>query len=89
MVNPSDASKAASLLHHTWGIAGYDKALEVYTLLGHHPELDVVDVLSMYDAGVWEPLAQLSQEEWWENVETLALSIEATRAYFQTKGETK
>ena len=88
-LNATDASKAASILHHTWGIDGYTKALEVYNTIGASPDLDVVDYLESIGAGIWEPLDQMPVDEWWENVETLALSIAAAQAWQQARGETK
>ena len=81
----SNAAKAASLLHHTWGVESIDAAVKLYDLIGGDTETHVVDLLEKHGAGVWEPLDQLSQEAWWENVEMLALSIDSTRAYFETK----
>lgn len=80
-INATDASKAASILHHTWGIDGYSKALEVYNTIGANPDMDVVAYLESIGAGVWEPLDQMGIDGWWENVEALALSIVAAQAW--------
>ena len=82
---PSDAAKAASLLHHTWGIEGYAQALEVYNTLANNSELNVADYLGALGAGRWGELDDLTEYEWWENVEALALSIEAARVWEQTR----
>jgi hypothetical protein len=82
---PSDAAKAASLMHHTWGIEGYDQALEVYNTLADNSELNVADYLEALGAGRWGELDDLTEYEWWENVEALALSIEAARVWEQTR----
>lgn len=87
-LNATDASKAASILHHTWGIDGYAKALEVYNTIGTNPDLIVVDYLESIGAGIWGELEQLSELEWWEQVEALALSIVAAQAWEQARGET-
>lgn len=81
----SNAAKAASLLHHTWGVESIDAAVKLYDLIASDTKLSVEAILDDHCAGVWEPLEQMSQEAWWENVEALALSIDATRAYFETK----
>ena len=81
----SNAAKAASLLHHTWGVETIDEAVRLYDLIAGDTEAHVVDLLEKYGAGVWDALDQMSQEAWWENVEMLALSIDSTRAYFETK----
>lgn len=80
----SNAAKAASLLHHTWGVETIDEAVRLYDLISSS-DTPVVDILDKYGAGVWDAIDHMSQEGWWENVETLALSIDATRAYFETK----
>lgn len=80
----SDAAKAASLLHHTWGVESVDQAVMLYDLIAS-TDKPVVDVLEKYGAGVWDAIDQMSQEAWWENVEMLAMSIDSTRAYFETK----
>ena len=80
-INATDASKAASMLHHTWGLTGYAQALEVYNTIGADPNLDVVEYLDSIGAGIWGELENLSELEWWEQVESLALSIEAARAW--------
>lgn len=80
----SNAAKAASLLHHTWGVETIDEAVRLYDLIGSS-DTPVVDILEKHGAGVWDAIDQLSQEAWWENVEMLAMSIDSTRAYFETK----
>lgn len=85
MAKTSDAAKAASLLHHTWGIDGYDQALEVYNALGRYPEINVEEYLAAINAGRWAELDMLTEYEWWENVEALALSIDAALAHFAAK----
>lgn len=86
---PSDAAKAASLLHHTWGIKDYAQALEVYNTLADNSELNVADYLGALGAGRWGELDGLTEYEWWENVEALALSIQAAHMWEQAKGEMK
>lgn len=86
---PSDAAKAAALMHHTWGIEGYSQALDVYNTLANNSELNVEEYLSALGAGRWGELDNLTEYEWWENVESLALSIEAARAWEQARGEMK
>ena len=85
---PSDAAKAASLMHHTSGIEGYAQALEVYNTLANSSELNVEEYLAELGAGRWCELDNLTEYEWWENVESLALSIEAARMWEQARGET-
>jgi hypothetical protein len=86
---PSDAAKAASLMHHTFGIEGYAQALEVYNTLANNPELNVEEYLAELGAGRWGELDNLTEYEWWENVDALALSIEAARMWEQSRGETE
>lgn len=90
-VNATDAAKAASMLHHTWGIDSYSKALEVYNIIGADPNLDVVEYLDSIGAGIWGELENLSELEWWEQVEALALSIVAAQEWEQARdaGESK
>lgn len=81
MSQPSNAAKAAAMLHHTWGLGSFEQALEVYNILGTKPELDIVDFLTEINAGIWAELDQLPITEWWENVEALALSIDAAHEW--------
>lgn len=78
----SNAAKAASLLHHTWGVETIDEAVRLYDLIANS-DAKIVDILEKNGAGVWDAIDQMSQEAWWENVEMLALSIDSTRAYFE------
>ena len=80
-VNATDAAKAASMLHHTWGIDSYTKSLEVYNTIGADPNLDVAEYLDSIGAGIWGELENLSELEWWEQVEALALSIVAAQEW--------
>ncbi len=84
----SDAAKAASILHHTWGIGSYAQALLVYNTLADNPDIIVADFLEELQAGRWAELDDLTEIEWWENVEALALSIDAAQVYFETKETT-
>ena len=88
---PSNAAKAASILHHTWGVPDFDTALKIYEALSD-THGSVSDVLALYNAGVWDAVAQLSDGDWWENVECLALSIDKAHSHYAdeqaNKGET-
>lgn len=84
-VNATAAAKAASILHHTWGIDGYEQALEVYNTVGANPDMNVTEYLDSIGAGIWGELENLSEDEWWEQVETLALSIVAAQAWEQCR----
>jgi hypothetical protein len=88
MSKTSDAAKAASILHHTWGIDGYGQALLVYEAIANTHDLNISDFLEELQAGRWAELEDLSDDEWWENVEALALSIDAAQVYFKTKETT-
>lgn len=79
----SNAAKAASLLHHTWGVETIDEAVRLYDLIASNTTMHIVDILDKNRVGVWDAIDQLSQEAWWENVEMLALSIDSTRDYFE------
>ena len=84
MKQTSNAAKAASIMHHTWGVPDFTTAVAIYDDLysSHGP---LVDVLDKYNVGVWDALDQLSESQWWENVECLALSIDAAYFYFNLK----
>lgn len=79
---PTNAAKATSVLHHTWGIQGYGQALIVYEAIANTHDLNISDFLEELEAGRWAELDALSDDEWWENVEALALSIDAARLHF-------
>lgn len=81
MDQPSKAAKAAAILHHTWGVENYSTALEIYEISEKHPELDLVELLERYNAGMWHELDHLTHADWWENVHALAMSIDAARAW--------
>lgn len=88
MTQPTNAAKAASLLHHTWGVNcgdEYDKALTIYHQLQDADHASYVDILEEHDAGIWAPIETMHMIDWWENVECLARSIDEARKHF---GET-
>ena len=89
MSQPSDAAKAASILHHTWGVDSYSKALEIYNTLAADEDTRVAPLLERMGVGPWDCVALLSDDEWWENVESLALSIDAAREWEFIQGESK
>lgn len=83
---PTNAAKAASVLHHTWGVDGYEQAVLIYDrveqLMREDKAHQIEDFLEELEAGCWEPLDHLPVEDWWENVEALALSIDTARLHF-------
>lgn len=73
---PSRAAKAAAILHHTWGIEDRELAAQLYDRLAAGESMD--DVLCLDPGrGVWECVENLSQEALWDNVVSLAHSIDA------------
>lgn len=80
----SDAAKAAAVMHYTLVNEPdvYDKAVEIFNALGasHGP---VDEVLEKFDALRWEHLAHLPDTQWWEELEMLALNIDAAFDHFE------
>jgi hypothetical protein len=55
--------------------------------LANNSELNMEEYLAELGAGRWGELDNLTEYEWWENVESLALSIEAARMWEQARGD--
>ena len=82
MTTPSLAAKAASILHHTWGVDGFDQAVKIYNEIDAAEPAQLVDILEMHGAGVWEAIDLLDPSDIMENIEALALSIDAAHKHF-------
>ena len=82
MTTPSLAAKAASILHHTWGVDGFDQAVKIYNEIDAAEPDQLVDILERHGVGVWEAIDNLDPIDILENIEALALSIDAARGYF-------
>lgn len=82
----SDAAKAASILHHTWGVDGFHQAVKIFNTIDT-TDADIIATLEKYQAGVWGAIDQMPIDAWWENVVSLALSIDA--AYEWDTGTTR
>lgn len=74
MTTPSNAAKAASVLHHTWGVTTNEAAIALY-------DRWMVDGFDdpHVGFGVWEPFEALPDEAVLASIEALALSIDQCR----------
>ena len=84
MSKVSDAAKAAAVMHYALVNEPnvYDRAVEIFNALGasHGP---VQEVLDKFDALKWEHLDHLPDTQWWEELEMLALNIDAAFDHFE------
>ncbi len=82
MTKISDAAKAAAVRQYCSHVGDYDLAVEVFDALGqsHGPVQEVLDKFGVERWGMfddWEP------EMWWEQLELLALDIDAAWDHFE------
>jgi hypothetical protein len=76
----SNAAKAAALLYHTAGVPDAKTAVLIYDELEACAEQrDMRDVLDKHDAPVYAALENMSIGEWWDNLTSLAWSIDNCR----------
>ena len=82
MTTPSNAAKAAALMHCTSGVEDYDQALAIYTALAN----DDGPVYAMLDkfpgVAMWDKLDALDDGDWWSEVTQLAQNIDDARKHF-------
>lgn len=86
MTRISNAAKAAAVMQFCVlpDDATLDDAVEVFTELGEtHDPVDVV--LDKFGAVRWEHLCDMPGHEWWEELELLAITIDAAWDYFEFK----
>lgn len=80
MTTPSNAAKAASILHHTWGIESSKAAVEVYNLLEFLDEEDFARTIGAAEGwGIYECFENLPVGLLWDNIYSLACSIDTCR----------
>lgn len=80
MTTPSNAAKAASILHHTWGIESRKAAVEVYNLLEFLDEEDFARTIDAAEGwGIYECFENLPVGLLWDNIYCLACSIDICR----------
>lgn len=86
MTKVSDAAKAAAVMHYVSDSEDTDltpeMAVELFDELGRTFG-PVNDVLDKYDMTRWGRYDSMSDEEWWEGLELLALLIDAMFDYFE------
>lgn len=81
---PSNAAKAASILHHTWGVGTVQDAVALYDRLEHMPPAKFDAELE--DASYWgifEAYEQMDSARIWDNIHALARSIDTYREELQ------
>lgn len=76
MKTPSNAAKAASILHHTYGVTTTHQAIELYDQCMAQGLSPITDGFSW---GIWEPFDPLAEELILASIEALALSIDQCR----------
>ena len=78
MTTPSNAAKAASILHHTWGIEDRKAAVALYDMLDAAGDEDFIIALeSAENWGIYEAFESADIALLWENIHCLAESIDA------------
>jgi hypothetical protein len=74
MNHPSNAAKAAAVLHHTYGVTTNNRAVGIYNGMAESRDCD--ETLADHE-GVWEALDGMSWPDVCGSVEGLAQSIDA------------
>ena len=80
---PSNSAKAAAVLVFTSGVQDYDQAVALYDAMATSDEpLDAI--IDQYP-GVcrWSQVDHMSEQDWWEEIEMLAINIDKCRAHFK------
>ena len=78
MTTPSNAAKAASILHHTWGVEDCKAAVAIYDLLDAADEAEFDAYIDNAEGwGVYEAYEQMNSALIWENIHSLACSVDA------------
>lgn len=78
MTTPSNAAKAASILHHTWGIEDRKDAVRIYDMLEAANEEEFANHLDCAACwGIYECFENLPIGQLWDNIHSLAESIDA------------
>ncbi len=78
----SDAAKAAAVRQYCSRVGDYDIAVEIFDALGqsHGP---VQEVLDKFGVDRWAMLDDWPADMWWEQLELLALDIDAAWDHFE------
>lgn len=80
MTTPSNAAKAASILHHTWGIESAKEAVVLYDRLDAMDEAEFAAELEAAAGwGIYEPYELMDSALIWANIWSLACSIDNCR----------
>lgn len=82
MAKVSDAAKAAAVRHFCSNVGDYETAVDVFNELGstHGP---VDEVLEKYGVIRWAMFDDWDAPLWWEQLEILALDIDAAFDHFE------
>lgn len=78
MTTPSNAAKAAAVLCFTWGVPDALSALQIYERLDSGETFESV-FHDDANCGVWAQVENLGPEGVWDNVVSLAESIDTCR----------
>lgn len=80
MTTPTPAAKAASILHHTWGIEDTRQAVAIYDRLDEADSEEFAGILNAAeDWGIYEAFESMSVVPLWNNIWCLAASIDRCR----------
>jgi hypothetical protein len=79
---PRDSSKAAAIGLFCAGIDDYETAADLYDELGQSYG-PIKPILEKYGATRWAELDALEDDDWWEYLEALAISIDEARGHFE------
>lgn len=80
---PSNSAKAAALLVFTSGVPDFETAVKVYDQL-EQDDLPVQETLDKFGSVCrWEQVESMDETMWWDEVTTLATSIDRCRAHFK------
>lgn len=80
---PSKSAKAAAILVFTSGVVGYDTAAALYDEIAE--SVEPLDALIDKYPNVcrWSQVDHMAEDDWWEEVEMLAHTIDTTRLHFK------
>ena len=78
----SKAAKAAAVMFNASNVEGYEQAVEIFDAI-QDGDKTISEVLEEHDVEVWSAVSSMEQDEWWDNVFSLAMSFQNATAHFE------
>lgn len=80
-MKPTPMAKAAAVRMFCAQVFSYEIAVAIYDALGSS-DGDIDAILHEFGAARWDGLDRLDNEQWWEQLELLALDVDGAADHF-------